>query len=186
MDKKDLRKIYRAKRKAVQNKAEKDHKIALRLLESRDIESCDTVLIYISIDSEIDTSFIISELLKKEKRVAVPKCSKDGVMEFIYIRSPDELISGMYGIPEPSGSEVAVITDKTVCIVPALAFTPDGVRLGYGGGYYDRFLAVHSNISTIGLCYECIVAESLPSEEYDIKIKKFITEERTVLCSAKG
>ena len=186
MDKKELRKIYRARRKAVQNKADKDHKIALSLLDSQEVALSDTVLIYISIDSEIDTSFIISELLKKKKRVAVPKCSKDGIMEFIYIGSTDELISGMYGIPEPSGSECAVITDKTVCIVPALAFTTDGVRLGYGGGYYDRFLAVNSKISTIGLCYECLVAENLPSEEYDIKIKKFITEERTVLCSAKG
>lgn len=185
MDKKELRKLFRKKRSEIDEKIQKDSQIARRIFELTEIKNADTVLIYVSYDSEIDTHSIIEKLLECGKKVAVPKCLKDGIMNFIYIKSFDDLTAGAFGIPEPVGISEAVITKNTVCIVPALSFSADGTRLGYGGGYYDRFLEKYNNIYTVGVCYEELVSENLPSEKHDIKINKFVTQERTVHCSAE-
>ena len=88
-----------------------------------------------------------------------------------------------YGIREPSGSlPCPEITSDTVCIVPGLAFTENGARLGYGGGFYDRFLKDH-NVHTIALAYEACITDSLPEEQHDLRVGKIVTEERTVLCN---
>ena len=140
MDKKELRKIFRKKRNQISGKSEKDFKIAERVLSLEEVKNSRNILIYVSYGSETDTYSIIKRLLEEEKKVAVPRCLENGIMEFIYIKSLDELSAGAFGIPEPSGNIRAVINKNTVCIVPALSFSPDGTRLGYGGGYYDRFL----------------------------------------------
>lgn len=184
MDKKELRKIFRQKRNRISEKSEKDFKIAERVLDSARVKNSDNIFIYVSYGSETDTHLIIEKLLESGKNVAVPKCLENGIMEFIYIKSLDELSGGAFGIPEPSGNSRAVITEDAVCIVPAYSFTEDGTRLGYGGGYYDRFLE-KSEIYTIGICYDEMLSENLPSEKHDIKIKTVITEERTVRCSAE-
>lgn len=184
MDKKELRKIFRQKRNGISEKSEKDFKIAERVLNSARVKNSDNILIYVSYGSETDTHFIIEKLLESGKNVAVPRCLENGIMEFIYIKSLDELSAGAYGISEPSGNNKALITEDTICIVPAFSFASDGTRLGYGGGYYDRFLE-KSEIYTIGICYDEMFSESLPSEKHDIKIKTVITEERTVQCSAE-
>ncbi|MDD7184084.1 MAG: 5-formyltetrahydrofolate cyclo-ligase [Ruminococcus sp.] len=184
MDKKELRKIFRKKRNQISGKSEKDFKIAERVLSLEEVKNSRNILIYVSYGSETDTYSIIKRLLEEEKKVAVPRCLENGIMEFIYIKSLDELSAGAFGIPEPSGNIRAVINKNTVCIVPALSFSPDGTRLGYGGGYYDRFLE-SENIYTVGICYDEMLSESLPSEKHDVKIKKVITEERTVQCSAE-
>ena len=102
-------------------------------------------------------------------------CSAD-----LYYDSLNDLREGMYGIREPDEAlPCSEITENTVCIVPGLAFTPDGGRLGYGGGYYDRFLSDYSGTS-IGLCYSELLFDSLPSEEYDIAVDIIITDSLAV------
>lgn len=185
MEKKQLRKIFRERRAKIKDREEKDKIIQKYILNMPEVRKADTVLVYVSYNSETSTRLIIEDILKSNKNLAVPRCLENGVMEFIYINSVDELRSGAYGIPEPSGNRKAVITSDTVCIVPALSFAPDGTRLGYGGGYYDRFLSENSIVYKIGICYDELVSEKLPSEEYDIKVQTIITEERKVLCSAE-
>jgi len=184
MDKKELRKFFRLKRNGITERDKKNLKITERVLADSHIRNAGTILVYVSYGSETDTHFIIKKLLADGRKTAVPRCLENGIMDFIYIESFDDLSAGNFGILEPSGNKKAVITENTVCIVPALSFARDGTRLGYGGGYYDRFLETE-NIYTIGICFDEMISDELPSEIHDIKIKTIITEERTVQCSAE-
>ncbi len=183
MDKKELRRQFAEIRKSAQSSL-KDTIIGAKLLANEKIRSADTVLLYASFRSEVDTWCFAGNLLLKNMRIAYPVCRENNTMTFHIVRELNQLNDATYGICEPDISlPQPEITDRTVCIVPALAFTEDGGRLGYGGGYYDRFLAEHSEIYTIGLAYEDCIAESLPLAEHDMKIKSVITEERTIICN---
>lgn len=106
-------------------------------------------------------------------------------MTFHMITSVSELLEGKFGIPEPDETLAQPdLTDKTVCIVPGLAFTESGQRLGYGGGFYDRFITAFPQVCCIGLCFEEQIADRLPSEEHDALADQIITEKRKVFCSA--
>lgn len=177
-DKKELRKIYKSIRSGImpQDKADFDRRIFESFVNSCYYHSFDMFLCYVSIGSEVDTSKIIKHLLFSGKKVSVPFCH-DGVMDFYEINSFDDLFSGMFGIPTVNCSKHKKITDfsKALCIVPALSYDTDGNRLGYGGGYYDRFLA-DKKIPTLGLCYEGCICQRLPSEKLDIKVGAILTE----------
>ncbi len=176
MNKKDLRIQYKIIRNSIVNKSEADHKIAEHFINSPFFHDFDIYLCYVSIGSEVDTSIIIDSFLSMGKRVAVPHC-KNGVMHFYEITSAEYLVDGAYGIPTADINISKKITDFTraLCIVPALSFDKSGHRLGYGGGYYDRFLC-DKTIDTLGLCYEKCISERLPAEEHDIKINSVLTE----------
>lgn len=185
-DKKRLRLIYTDKRDGVSDKNTKDSIIAKKVLESTYIKNADSVLIYASFGSEISTFEIIQDLLNSGKTTALPKCSDNGMMTFHIIKSVSDLHPGKYGIPEPEATKPIIkITDNMVCIVPGLAFTEKGERLGYGGGYYDRFIAANPNIHTIGLTYEELIASTLPVMPHDLRVNKIATDERMVLCNAE-
>lgn len=185
-DKRSLRKQFREIRGSISDKQVRDEKIAERLLNWSRISSADTVLIYASIGSEIDTGSITEFLLQSGKTVALPKCRENGIMTFHVISSLSQLKKGSYNIPEPDGtSESPEITSETVCIVPGLAFTADGGRLGYGGGFYDRFTSLYPELFTVGLAYEKLITGYLPILPHDLKVNAIATEERIVLCSAK-
>ncbi|MCM1133651.1 MAG: 5-formyltetrahydrofolate cyclo-ligase [Ruminococcus flavefaciens] len=182
-DKKKLRRHFKEVRKSAESDL-KNSVITAKILADEKIRSADTVLLYASFGSEVDTWNIAQNLLFKDVRIAYPKCGENNTMTFHIVSELNQLDDAYYGICEPDISlPQPEITDRTVCIVPALAFTEKGGRLGYGGGYYDRFLAEHPEIYTIGLAYEDCIAESLPLAEYDIKIKSVITEERTIICN---
>jgi len=181
-DKKNLRKRFSRIRKASHSeKAEET--IAERLLSLEKVKSAGTILLYASFGSEINTWGIAEKLLSDGKTVAFPLCGKEGRMTFHTVTSLSQLSPGSYGIPEPDSSiPQPDITNDTICIVPGLAFTGDGGRLGYGGGFYDRFLAAHPEVFTIAPAYEAMITDSLPMLEHDLKINMIVTEERTVLC----
>ncbi|MBR3900894.1 MAG: 5-formyltetrahydrofolate cyclo-ligase [Ruminococcus sp.] len=184
MTKKELRKYFMEIRKAASCR-ESDALIFQRLKELDIFDNADTVLIFASHRSEPSTWEFAQYLLDKGISIAYPKCGDDGVMTFFKVKTLDKLHIGKYGIPEPEGSimDIPQITDKTVCIVPGLAFTVDGRRIGYGGGYYDRFLSKYPSIMTIAPIYEKCIAEDIPTLEHDIKVKAIVTEERMVICN---
>ena len=136
----------------------------------------DTLLCYVSTSLEPDTRRIIASAWERGQQTAFPVCTAQGEMQFCLAQSWDDLVPGAYGIPEPSGREVPVITDKTVCIVPGYAFTADGKRLGKGGGYYDRFLAAHPEVFTLGLTYAFLLQAEIPCEPHDIGVNAVITD----------
>ena len=152
---------------------EYDEKIYNNLIRYKKIVRCDTFLVYASSPAEVDTRHFITAMLSEGRTVAVPKCvGKE--MRFLVIDSLDTLVKSRFGVDEPAfGDEITVFSD-TVCIVPALRFDKNGYRLGWGGGFYDRFLANYDGIP-IGICYESCCGE-VPKDEYDIAADIVITE----------
>ena len=177
--KKSLRSEYRKIRASVHGRGTKNKSITELVLGSEQYKNADKIFAYWSVDSEVDTFNIISKALNDMKMVALPKCTdKDGNMEFYYIASIDDLLDGMYGIKEPPVVHSADnFTESSLCIVPALAFDIKGFRLGYGKGYYDRFLERFKGIS-MGLCFSDCLCEKLPRDSYDKKVDYIVTNEK--------
>ncbi len=186
--KKDYRKHYSGVRKTAKTD-DKDMLISARVLADERVRNAQTVLLFASFCSEPDTWDIGEKLLIQGKTVAFPKCQTAGHMTFHTVDDISRLRGGepgKYDICEPDESlPCPDLSSDTVCIVPGLAFTLNGGRLGYGGGYYDRFLSAHKDIYTIALAYEELIAPQLPLEEHDLRVDQIITEERTVLCNAE-
>ena len=176
-EKKKLRAEYYEIRASVSDKDAKSDAMYDYLIDSSFYNCADTVLLYWSTSSEVMTHKMINKALNDGKRLALPKCiDKNGNMLFYYIKSTEDLIDGMYGIKEPATDELADRFSETdICIVPGLSFDKDGYRLGYGKGYYDRFLQNFPGVA-VGLCYEECRADSLPIDRYDKKVNYIITD----------
>ena len=177
MNKSELRKKFRAVRNSVSDRDFLSDKIAENLFDSDLYKNADAVFCYWAVDSEVQTKSIIKKALADQKKVALPKCTdKNGNMTFYYINSLSDLIEGMYGIMEPPECFAADVgNENSICIVPALAFDSEGYRLGYGKGYYDRFLSIFSGIS-IGVCFQECLTQALPRNEFDKKVNYIITD----------
>lgn len=143
-------------------------------------QNCHTLLTYASLPGEVDTFALMEEAWRAGKRVAVPYCVPGTrLMEFYLIESPEELAPSAYGILEPDPARSQKLTDfsGSACVVPGLAFNCIGYRLGYGGGYYDRFLAgPYAGNPSIGLCYGVCMVKFLPIGTYDRPCDFLVTE----------
>lgn len=146
------------------------------------------VFTYVSGNIEVDTFRIIHYSLKEGKRVAVPRCvNHTGEMKFYYITSMNQLEEGYFGILEPRPEYCEEVLDYShgICLVPGLSFDLQGFRLGYGKGYYDRFLSVFHGMS-VGLCYEDCLKPLLPIDLFDRKTEVLVTERNIYyLCEEK-
>ena len=177
-DKQALRRRIRAQLDALSpaEKAGLDAALLANVTACPQYQAADTLLCYVSLPFEPDTRRIIEAAWAQGKQTAFPVCTAPGEMQFCLARSWDGLVSGAYGIPEPSGREVPCITERTLCIVPGYAFAGDGRRLGKGGGYYDRFLSEHPALFTMGLTYAFLLQEEIPCEPHDIGVNAVITD----------
>ena len=134
-------------------------------------EKVNTVFCYVSAKNEIGTKKIIIQMLEDKKTVCVPLClDTEGNMICVKIDSLNDLGSGFFGIPEPKSREAFDKTKLDFVITPGVAFSSDGMRLGYGKGYYDRFLADISPYK-VGLCHKELLTE-LKSEPHDVKMDR--------------
>jgi len=182
--KSELRKNLKNARKAVKNKSACSLSIAQALFDTEPYKSAELILCYSSFGDEVSTNYIIEHSLKAGKRVALPYCvDKNGAMEFYEITCPDDLIKGSFGINEPDTALCPKIEcfDNSIIIVPALAFDKRGYRLGYGKGYYDRFLEKYPFIS-MGLCYNVLMVDELPVDKHDKSVNYVITENAVYTC----
>jgi len=165
-----------------------DKKISGIFLNSISYRYSDIILIYASSKDEISTAMIIEHALANKKIVACPiSNTEDNTLTFKAISSPDELSSGSYDISEPPetnrdfreflkpGALAGKKTPLAICVIPCLSYDPDGFRMGYGKGYYDRFLPSFEG-TKIGLCYSEFKAAKLPKGKYDVKLDVVITE----------
>lgn len=170
-------------------KAELDSKISDRLFNTWQYKNCEVLLTYVSTEIEVDTREIISRALADGKRVAVPRCiDNTRLMDFYFIKDFDDLESGYMGVLEPIPEKCEKMTDfsEGLCIVPALMFDLYGYRLGYGKGYYDRFLSNFCG-ETLGICYNRCIREKLPHGKFDKCVEKIITQSRIITVkNAKG
>lgn len=173
MDKKELRKKYTKVRAEVEDKEGKDRIIRENLRQLDIYKKAKSVFVFISYKSEVDTRGIIEDILADGKKLLVPLV-KDSEMIAVEVKEIDDLEPNKMGILEPkSGDEV---TDVDLTITPGLAFDKNGYRLGYGGGYYDKFF---SKVDTMrmGIGYSDQYVESIVHEDYDKPLEYLLTEE---------
>ena len=170
-----LRHKYAANRQGISDRLGKSRAICDNFLNTMAFAHSDTVLLYHSINQEVDTTELIKKLLSSDKRVALPVCSDNGKMIFRYLTDESELTKGFFSAPEPNEScEEFVSSKHTLCVIPAIAFDRDGYRLGYGKGYYDRFLTDPSVVK-VGFSYDELFVEKLPRGRFDIACDLIIT-----------
>lgn len=150
-----------------------DERIYNNLMALDRVRACGTFLVYASSPDEVDTRRFIGAVLAAGKTAAVPKCiGKD--MVFLTVNTLDGLVKSRFGVDEPAdGTEITEFRD-TVCVVPGLRFDRNGYRLGWGGGFYDRFLA-HYTGHSVGICYENCCG-NVPADTYDLAVDTVITE----------
>ena len=142
-------------------------------------KACHRVFAYASVKKEVNTRDLISYAFDQGKTVALPKCRANGAMDFYAYDGV--VVEGRFGIPEPQSNDLLVPQSDDIMIVPGLAFTYDGKRMGQGGGYYDRYLAKYPCI-TIGLCRESFMKKEIPTEWNDLPVDYVITENQVYKC----
>ena len=179
----ELRSVYRRLRSQcpAEVKKELDKRLSQQFLSLDEYKSCKTLFAFVSTPIEVDTSVIISTALKDGKQVAVPKCrDKSGLMDFFYITSTDCLKKGAFSIMEPDEALCERVTDLSdgLCLVPGLCFDRQGYRIGFGKGYYDRFLEEFGG-TTVGICYSRCVEKELPRGIFDRNTDILVTEKFT-------
>ena len=152
--------------------------IELKLLELADYKQADAILCYADYKGEVRTTSFMERALLDGKEVACPRVNgkKDGVMEFYQVSSLNELDSGYKGILEPIGAIPYVPEKRCLMVLPGAAFDASGNRIGYGKGYYDRYLDRYPKIHTVGICFECQLVDAVPATEYDWVMDRVITE----------
>ena len=141
-------------------------------------EFCDArnIMLYCSVKREPDTIRIAEAAFSMGKTVSFPFCLKDGLMQARIVTGLDELRPAVLGIPAPPDSAEQLEPDELeLIIVPAITYDRAGYRLGYGGGYYDRYLA-RTGAITVGLARKRLIKDELPREPHDIAVKLLVTE----------
>lgn len=184
MTKKELRSVIAAEVAALDSAyCEKaDAAICEAVWDSELYRNARTMFCYIGTDREIDTKALLLRALADGKRLALPLCTGKGIMEAREIRSLDDLVSGKFGIPAP-GEHCPVIAPQEfdLVIVPCSTGNEKGQRLGYGGGFYDRYLG-KTNCPKVLLCRKALVKADIPVEEHDLHMDYLATEDGLVKC----
>lgn len=162
----------------------KSHEIKKRLFELLEFRKAKIVMLYVALKGEVKTRAIIQESLAMGKRVVVPVTDfEKKEMKVSEIKSFSELEETKKGLYEPKKEFFREVSpaEIDIVIVPGLAFDSEGDRVGYGYGFYDNFLPkIKENILTIGLAFEFQIVYNIPTEKYDVSIKKIITEKRII------
>lgn len=178
----DIRKLVLQKRNSLSNDEllKKSEAIYKQLMQQSSYKCADVIYIYMDFKNEVMTKMIIDNAFMEGKKVAIPKIIGDE-MKFFYIESYEDLKKGYFGILEPNTTYPAN-DEKALIVIPGVAFDENGVRLGYGRGFYDRFLSKHLELTQIAIAFEVQMVDKLPYDEYDVTMKRIITEERIILC----
>jgi len=169
-------------------KRAEDAAIFARLVAAPFYRDAETVLCFVSTRPEVDTHAFLRQCLAEGKRVAVPKClDEKGNMDFFLIQSFDELAPSSFGLlePDPARAERLRGYGRSLCVLPAFAFDRDGFRIGFGKGYYDRFLQRYNGVKA-GVCYSCCMAHSLPRGRYDAAADYIVTPKYILTVKKPG
>ena len=171
MDKKALRAEIRAKKRALTEEqiVRYSEELAQKLFAHPLYQAAKSIYGYMSYNQEVRTMPILRQAQADGKRVAVPKVYGETDMRFLWLDDPARIAPGAYGIPEPVDDGPEADDPAALVLMPGLAFDPQGHRLGYGGGFYDRFLAAEPH-PTIALCYAFQLLPQLETEAHDIPV----------------
>ena len=188
LEKQRLREERLAAREALseQERSVLDDRITQKLLATSEYAEATTVLTYVSVSSEVSTRMFIECALRDGKTVAVPRCLPEHCLEFVAIASLEQLVAAPFNLLEPAKELPALTEDQknnSICIVPALLVDTKGYRLGYGAGFYDRFLSTYPG-KKICLAYQQNLSRTmLPHTAFDIAVDLVITESDVLTCA---
>ena len=183
-----IRNEYKERRKTIpqSDKERMDESICKRFISLNSYRLCDAILLYSPLKYEINTLPIALDALAKGKRVAFPRCVENNEMVYHYIKSTDELLPGKYGILEPK-DDLPLFERSAgpcLCVLPAIVYDKKGYRLGYGKGYYDRFLSSFKGVKA-GLVYSDYIIDEIPKGKSDLPSDLVVTE-KSVISFAKN
>ena len=171
MNKTELRAHIRSLKRAMTEEeiVAKSHRLTELFLQTEAYRNAKTIYGYLPYNQEVRTTSILQQALADGKRVAVPKCYGDE-MRFIYLEDLTRVAPGYSRIPEPIADEPVAHDPTALVLIPGLAFTRQGLRIGYGGGFYDKYLSAEPGHPTVALCYDFQMQAQLPTEEFDIPV----------------
>ncbi len=176
--KQELRKKLKKRRNTLTEEYRKDadRQICRYVISLPEYREAETIFCYVGTEEEINTRPVLERILSDGKRLGVPRCIGKGVMEVRMVSHLDQLKPGMYGILEPDESCTQIPPEEVdLAFVPCLSCSRDGRRLGYGGGYYDRYLT-QTTCRKIALCQEKMLEDEIPVREWDLRMDKVVTE----------
>ena len=187
MDKKEIRRLIREKKAALSRSYIEAYSAHLADLAAMQpcYREAEVIYAYLAYNEEIMTDALIRRAWADGKRVAVPKVLDQGVMEFYYIESFDGISLGYCDIPEPAGDPEQLADDKNfLMLMPGMAYGRDHNRIGYGGGFYDRYLerkqAEGARFVTLALAYDFQILDTIPAEAHDRKVDIVIASGETI------
>ena len=171
MDKKELRRCIRERKRAMTEEeiVSRSETLGKAFAASALYREANTIYGYLPYNQEVRTVPMLEQALLDGKKVAVPKVVGDE-MVFIYLSDLTQVEKGYAGIPEPIADEPVAHDETALVLMPGLAFDREGHRIGYGGGFYDKFLQREPKHPTLALCYEFQMLEHLETEEHDIPV----------------
>ena len=175
MDKKALRSQIKAAKKAMTDEqiANLSQELCAQFLQTDEYRNAKTIYGYLPYNQEVRTWALLEQAIKDGKKIAVPKVYGEE-MRFIYLSDLSAVSDGYAGIPEPIMDEPVAVDTTALVLMPGLAFDREGHRIGYGGGFYDRFLENEPNHPTVALCYHFQLLDHLDTEEHDIPVDRVL------------
>ena len=178
--KSELRKQVLHEMKAISQEQKQfiDQALTKQLLQHPFYQEAKVIATYLSFPHEFQTQELIEQALRDCKKVLIPKTYPKGRMDFV-VYDPQQLVKTSFGLLEPQGDlEVVDVSQIDLIHVPGLAFTTEGYRIGYGGGYYDRYLK-HFSGNTLSTVYPCQIRDFIP-EDHDIPVQEVLVDERNL------
>lgn len=181
-DKGRLRKLALSNRNDIPQEQRKSagEEAAKGLMSMPEIKATELIMCYMSFRSELPTGEIVENLKKMGKRLCFPLCEKAGIMQAWEPFDENSWTDGYMGIkePDPKRSRLVAPEDIDIVICPMVAFDKEKHRMGYGGGYYDRYLPKCKKALRIGLAFEAQCISDIPTDEFDQRMDYIITEEK--------
>ena len=178
--KSELRKQVLHEMKAISQEQKQfiDQALTDQFLKHPSYQEAKVIATYLSFPHEFQTQELIDQALKDGKKVLIPKTYPKGRMEFV-VYDPQQLVKTSFGLLEPQGNlEIVDVSKIDLIHVPGLVFTTKGYRIGYGGGYYDRYLK-HFSGNTLSTVYPCQIRDFIP-EDHDIPVQEVLVDERNL------
>jgi 5-formyltetrahydrofolate cyclo-ligase len=175
MDKKELRSYIRQQKRAMTQEQiqEASARLAELFYQTPEYRAAKTIYFYLPYNQEVRTVPMVEQAWADGKQVAVPKVYDDE-MRFIYLTDMSQVDKGYSGIPEPIADAPVANDPEALVLMPGLAFDKEGHRIGYGGGFYDKFLAAEPHHPTVALCYAFQMVEQIPVDDYDIPVDRVL------------
>lgn len=182
MEKKDVRKKILKERRAMNEQDVKmmSHEICLKIRTSILYENADDICLYMPVNNEVDVPQIIDAAVEDGKRLWLPRVDGEN-MDFFRYDENTNLVKGSFNIMEPDSDEKLYPDSRTLVVMPGAVFSETKDRIGYGGGFYDRYLNANTQCRTMAVCYDFQILEEIPSEEHDKKPDVIISEKRIMV-----